>query len=310
MSEPDGSLLRGVASSRALSRRTLLAGGAGIAALGLAACSSHDPVTPRDAAAVAADDELAIETEPPELPADPPIITGEFVSAKMAGRLTRWAVARPNGVSGELPVVIVAHALNTHEKTIFSPGLDIQGVVQRHVDAGNTPFAVACVDVDRNYFHLRTDGADGAAMIIDEFMPMLDNDPDLDLRTDRIGLFGWSMGGYGALRIGAILGPRRVAAIAVGSPALWADPAQFPPRAFDSLADYRANSLFGQQPAFANIPLMISVGTSDQFYMYTRQWAADLHPPAAFATSPGGHTNRFWRSVLPDQVAFLGRALA
>ena len=296
-----------------VSRRTLLAGGTGLAAglagLGLAACASDDAVTPRGAAHTGADDELAIETTPPSIPDDPPLITGEFVSAKMAGRTTRWAMTRPRGVTGKLPVVVVAHALNTDEKSIFSKGLNIQGVVQQHVDAGNPPFAVACVDVGRNYFHLRTDGADGAAMIIDEFIPMLEASPELNLRTDKIGLFGWSMGGYGALRIGAILGPQRVTAIAVSSPAMWADPTQFPSRAFDSQADYQANSMFGQQHVFANIPLMISVGTSDQFYLYTRQWAANLHPPAAFATGPGGHTTRYWRSVLPDQVAFLGREI-
>ncbi|MCF8609575.1 alpha/beta hydrolase [Gordonia sp. HY285] len=304
------SLTSGGARPRAISRRGLLAGGAGLAVLGLGACASNDPLTPHGAAHVGADDELAIETTPASIPNDPPVVTGEFVSAKMAGRPTRWAVARPRGVTGELPVVVVAHALNTNEKTIFSHGLNIQGFVQQHVDAGNPPFAVACADVGDNYFHLRTDGADGAAMIIDEFVPMLEQSPELDLRTDKIGLFGWSMGGYGALRIGAILGPQRVAAIAVSSPAMWADPAQFPPRAFDSYGDYRANSMFGQQHVFANIPLMISVGTSDQFYMYARQWAADLHPPAAFSTSPGGHTNRYWRSALPDQIAFLGRSLA
>ena len=96
----------------------------------------------------------------------------------------------------------------------------------------------------------------------------------------------------------------------MSSPALWADPRNFPPRAFDSQADYDANSLFGQQQKFAKIPLLINIGSSDQFYTYTRQWAAGLRPPAAFGTAAGGHTNRYWRSVLPEQVEFLGRNLA
>lgn len=265
---------------------------------------------PEDAANIGGDDQLPIETAPPEIPSDPPLIKGSFISPKMAGRETRWAVTRPSGVTGELPVVIVAHALNTNERSIFGKSLNIQGVVQQYVEAGNAPFAVASVDVGRNYFHLRADGTDGAAMIVDEFMPMLENNAELNLRTDRIGLYGWSMGGYGALRLGALIGAPRVAAIAASSPAMWADPMNFPPRAFDSYEDYQANSLFGQQHAFAKIPVMISVGMADQFYTYGRKWAADLHPPAAFSTSPGGHTNRFWRSVLPDQVEFLGRNLA
>ena len=107
-----------------------------------------------------------------------------------------------------------------------------------------------------------------------------------------------------------MLGAPRVAAVAVSSPAMWADPRNFPPRAFDGLADYQANSLFGAQPSFAKIPLLINIGSSDQFYTYTRQWAAGLHPPAAFGTAAGGHTNRYWRSVLPEQIEFLGRNLA
>ncbi|WP_026919054.1 alpha/beta hydrolase [Gordonia shandongensis] len=294
-----------------VSRRSLLAGVVGLSALGgVAACTSEEPLVPSQAADVGGDDELPTPTTPQEIPDEPDLITGSFVSQKMAGRPTRWAAVRPKGVTGELPVVIVAHALNTNERSIFTKGLNIQGVVQQYVDAGNPPFAVASVDVGRNYFHARTDGADGAAMIIDEFIPLLDENPELNVRTDRIGLYGWSMGGYGALRIGALVGAPRIAAIAVSSPAMWADPNNFPPRAFDSYADYAANSLFGQQHAFSKIPLMISIGMADQFYTYARQWAADLHPPAAFGTSAGGHTNRFWRSVLPEQVEFLGRNLA
>ena len=105
-------------------------------------------------------------------------------------------------------------------------------------------------------------------------------------------------------------GDARVAAVSVSSPALWADPHAYPPRAFDSFEDYQANSLFGHQNAFAKIPLLITIGTSDQFFTYTRQWAADLHPPAAFGSGAGGHGNRYWRSVLPDHVMFLGRNLA
>ncbi|ROZ89312.1 alpha/beta hydrolase family protein [Gordonia sp. OPL2] len=296
-----------------VSRRSVLAGGLGATLVGaLAACSNDAPtkVEPRKLETRAADDELPSETSPPQIAGGPPLVTGSFVSAKMGGRETRWAVARPTGVSGRLPVVVVLHALNTNEKSIFSSKLEMQNVLQRYVDAGNAPFALAAADAARNYYHPRADGTDGGAMILDEFLPMLASNADLNLSTERIGLFGWSMGGYGALRLGALLGAPRVSAIAVSSPAMWADPRNFPPRAFDSYEDYQANSLFGQQQAFAKIPLLISIGSSDQFFTYTRQWAAGLHPPAAFGTTAGGHTNRYWRSVLPEQVEFLGRNLA
>ncbi|NED61970.1 alpha/beta hydrolase, partial [Streptomyces sp. SID10244] len=107
------------------------------------------------------------------------------VSAKMGGRQTRWAVARPSGVSGRLPVVVVLHALNTNEKSIFSSKLEMQNVLQKYVDAGNAPFALAAADAARNYYHPRVDGTDAAAMILDEFLPMLASNPQLDLSTER-----------------------------------------------------------------------------------------------------------------------------
>ncbi|MGC4935045.1 alpha/beta hydrolase-fold protein [Gordonia sp. DT30] len=292
-----------------LTRRGLLGGGLAAAALGLAACAERTvPVNSRRSTD-AADDLLPSTTSTPPIGDGPPLTTGSFVSTHMLGRETRWVMARPHGVSGVLPVVVVLHALTTDEMTIFTSPLAIHKQLQTYVDAGNTPFAIAAVDGDRNYWHARADGTDGAAMVIDEFIPMLETNPDLGLSTDRIGLFGWSMGGYGALRIGATLGASRVASIAVSSPALWADPRNFPRRAFDNVADYQRNSLFGQQDAFRRIPLMIAVGSEDQSFSYTQQWAAGLHPPAAFTTGPGGHDNRYWRGVLPEQIEFLGRSL-
>ncbi|GAC56905.1 hypothetical protein GOHSU_14_00720 [Gordonia hirsuta DSM 44140 = NBRC 16056] len=286
-------------------------GAAGLASLaGLTACGvAHTATDAPPGDGVGGDDELPVQTGAESAPGGPEVVTGTLDSKHMS-RPTPWAVARPKGVSGTLPVVLVAHALNTDERSIFGKALNMQGVLQHYVDNGGTPYAIASAAVGRNYFHRRADGTDGAAMLLDEFLPMLEDNQELDLRTDRFGLFGWSMGGYGALRIGAIVGAPRVAAVAVSSPAMWADPMAYPPRAFDSYEDYLANSLFGQQDKFAKIPLMISIGSADQFYTYTRQWAAQLRPPAAFGTAAGGHTNRFWRSVLPEQVEFLGRNLA
>jgi S-formylglutathione hydrolase FrmB len=293
-------------------RRTLLTAALGLGALGMVSACGDNNKSERVAPQPARADDPTATASSPTVPqtGTAEIYTGSFVSAKMLGRETNWIVARPAGVTGELPVVVVLHALNTDQRAAFAGGLEMQNLMQDWVSQGNAPFALAAVDSARSYYHPRIDGTDGGAMVLDEFLPMLDGTPELQLRTDRIGFFGWSMGGYGALRLGAMLGAPRVAAIAVSSPALWGDPANFPPRAFDSPADYQANSLFGQQDSFTKIPLLIECGSSDQFFTYTRQWMAGLRPPPAFGTSPGGHTNRYWRGVLPGQIAFLGRNLA
>ncbi|MFT3899023.1 MAG: alpha/beta hydrolase-fold protein [Gordonia sp. (in: high G+C Gram-positive bacteria)] len=298
-----------------ITRRTALITGLSAAAVaGLAACSTDDDDKPaakeQEIEEQRADDVLPVDPQDNKPVPGPPIITGSFVSKKMLGRPTRWAVARPNGVTGKLPVVVILHALNTNERTIFGRRLQMQNALQAYVDEGNPPFALAAVDGGANYWHHRTDGTDGAAMVLEEFLPMLASNSELRLTTDRIGLYGWSMGGYGALRLASLIGAPRVRAVSVSSPALWGDPNMVPQRAFDGPDDYQANSLFNQHKAFAKIPLMITIGSSDQFFTYTRQWAADLHPPAAFGVAPGGHGNRYWRSVLPDHVMFLGRNLA
>ena len=41
-------------------------------------------------------------------------------------------------------------------------------------------------------------------MVLDELLPMLGS---MGLDTSRVGFMGWSMGGYGAMRLGAKLGP-------------------------------------------------------------------------------------------------------
>ena len=53
-------------------------------------------------------------------------------------------------------------------------------------------------------------------MLTDEFVPLL---ADHGLVTTAIGLYGFSMGGYGALRLAGILGPARVAAVVAVSAA-------------------------------------------------------------------------------------------
>ena len=92
-----------------------------------------------------------------------------------------------------------------------------QGLAQA-VAAGLPPFAVVAVDGGGSYWHKRASGEDSGAMVLDELIPMLGSQ---GLDTSRVAFLGWSMGGYGALLLGARLGPARTAAICAVSPALW-----------------------------------------------------------------------------------------
>jgi S-formylglutathione hydrolase FrmB len=179
-----------------------------------------------------------------------------------------------------------------------------QGLAQA-VDAGLPPFAVVAVDGGGSYWHKRASGEDSGAMVLTELIPMLSAQ---GLDTSRVAFLGWSMGGYGALLLGARLGPARTAAICAVSPALWTSAGAAAPYAFDGADDYAANSVWGL-PEFASIPIRIDCGNSDPFYSATQQFIAQLPNTPAGGFSPGGHDGGFWSSQLPAELTWMAPLL-
>ena len=148
-------------------------------------------------------------------------------------------------------------------------GLGIDRFLAASVGSGAKPFALAAVDGGPdNYWHRRTTGDDPRRMLFDEFVPLLGRQ---GLRASRIGLLGWSMGGYGALLAAAELGPSRVAAVVASSPALWLDPADAAPGAFDGPDDFRSHDVFARTADLARVPLRIDCGREDPFASATRE---------------------------------------
>src|SRR6478735_5919084 len=160
--------------------------------------------------------------------AAPTMVTGSFVSAARGGVSTNWAIARPPGQTAPLRPVIALHGKGQDAAGVMTGGVE-QGLAQA-VAAGIPPFAVVAVDGGGGYWHKRASGEDSGAMVLDELVPMLGSQ---GLDTTRVGFLGWSMGGYGALLLGARLGPARTAAICAVSPALWTSPSAAAPGAFD-----------------------------------------------------------------------------
>jgi S-formylglutathione hydrolase FrmB len=175
----------------------------------------------------------------------------------------------------------------------------------RAVAAGLPPFAVVAVDGGGSYWHRRASGEDAGSMVLNEMIPMLDQQ---GLDTSRVGFLGWSMGGYGALLLGARLGPARTAAICAVSPALWLSAGASAPGAFDGAEDFAANTVFGL-PALASIPIRIDCGYSDPFAAATGEFIAQLPTPPAGGFSPGGHDAGFWSEQLPAELAWLAPQL-
>lgn len=242
-------------------------------------------------------------TGSPFVAAAPTLITGSFVSAARGGITTNFAIARPPVPTGSLRPVIALHGKGSDAAAVMAGGVERR--LAQAASAGLPPFAVVAVDGGGSYWHRRDTGEDAGAMVLDELLPML---TEQGLDTSRVGFLGWSMGGYGALLLGARLGPARTAAICAVSPALWLSPGAAAPGAFDGPADFVANSVFGL-PALGSIPLRIDCGYDDPFSAATDEFIAGLPSPPAGGFSPGGHDGGFWSSQLPAEIAWMAPLL-
>lgn len=296
-----------------LSRRALLGTGAAAAVAGVAAVAGLETGVIPGRARV--HDVLGL-TGPdgvvPDVPAGP-VVPGRFDSF---GRRTTvgYNVIYPDGydASAELPVVLVLHGRGgDHTSAVNDLGID--RYLTAAVLEGTPPFALATVDGGRDsYWHRRESGDDPGFMLDQEFLPLL---ADRGLRTDRFGVLGWSMGGYGALLWVALhYWQRRVRpstrAVAVGalSPAVWREYDETAPGAFDDEGDFERSQVFGRRTGFRDVAVRIDCGRDDPFAAAANDLREELH--AAGGQQFGAHTAGYWRRMLPDQLRFLGREIA
>jgi enterochelin esterase-like enzyme len=230
----------------------------------------------------------------------PTKLTGSFKSAARGGVETNWVIALPPGHTGVLRPVIALHGKDGDANMMLDAGVE-DGLAQL-VKSGRQPFAVVGVDGGSNsYWHRRADGTDSGAMVLEELLPMLSS---MGMDTSRVGFLGWSMGGYGALHLGAKLGPARTAGICAISPALFTSFAGSTLGSFDSYDDWVQNSVLGV-PELSQIPLRVDCGTFDRFYFATRQFVNQLKTPPAGSFSIGGHDMGYWRTQLPGELAWM-----
>ena len=229
----------------------------------------------------------------------PTKLTGSFVSAARGGVQTNWVIVMPPGQTELLRPVIALHGVDGDANQMLEAGVE-DGLAQL-VRQGKPGFAVVGVDGGNTYWHKRASGEDSGAMVLNELLPMLSS---MGMDTSRVGFMGWSMGGYGALRLGAKLGPTRTAGICAISPALYASFADSAPGAFDSYDDYVQNSVLNV-PALSQIPLRVDCGTFDRFYFATRQFVGQLTTPPATSFTLGGHDMGWWRLQLPGELTWM-----
>lgn len=211
-----------------------------------------------------------------------------------------WVVAMPpRAFSGEaLPVVIALHGAGASASWV----MDELGLPE-FLAASEQQFAVAAIDGGTSYWHPRGGLEDAGDHVLSAFLPVLDS---MGLDTQRPGFLGWSMGGYGALRLGSLLGPRSGPVCAV-SPALWPSYAESAPGAFVDQADYDAHGLFHQPEVLEGLDVRVDCGRGDPFFHNVSDFVASTG--IDFRVEPGGHDAGYWRRVLPSQLSWLGTRL-
>jgi pimeloyl-ACP methyl ester carboxylesterase len=218
-----------------------------------------------------------------------------------AGRAAASGSPPPGGGGGPGVCVVLHGRGDDAERSITLMGLDEH--LGAAVRSGVPPFAVAAVDGGETYWHRRASGDDPERMILDEVAPRL---AGLGLRTSRLALMGWSMGGYGALLM-ARRRPGLVVAVAASSPAMWRSFGASAPGAFDSASDFATHRVLGTPPALG-VAYRVDCGDADPFSAVSRQAARELRAQE-YSFGAGGHTAGYWRGVAPAQLAFVGHAL-
>jgi hypothetical protein len=157
-----------------------------------------------------------------------------------------------------------------------------------HSLAPRAPIVLLLDGGDHSYWHDRADGRWGTATL-------------RQLRG-RLAIGGISMGGFGALLLGA---KAHVCAVGAHSPALWLRGGDTPAGAFDDATDFARNDLIAH-PRRYNAPVWIDVGTADPFHDAAVRYAHEVH--AQLHVWPGGHDHAYWSAHMASYFQFYGRA--
>ena len=175
------------------------------------------------------------------------------------------------------------------------------------------PMTLIAVDGGESFWHARRGGEDRMKMFMEEVVhPYLRKTPT---PAKRVGIIGWSMGGYGAF-LAAERFPEIFGTICGVSVALWQTAAEQQHAisdAFDDANDFEHNNLLVRMNALRGKPIRISCGERDPFYANNRYLAQQLalHGVAAQSSFQAGcHDEGFWMRSAPDDFAFLVRSIA
>ncbi|MGH9022984.1 MAG: alpha/beta hydrolase-fold protein [Acidimicrobiia bacterium] len=197
------------------------------------------------------------------------------------------AVPAGHGDGEGLPICLVLHGASATAADF--PRLGLGRFLSQAVARGAAPFALAGADGGLLRWE-RFGGDDPQRMVRDE-IPRWCAERGFD--TTRMAAWGWSMGGYGVLRLAQTY-PGFLRAAAAFSPAL-------------SVGD----PVFDAVGALRGTKLGLWCGRQDSFYNSVAALRRALpERPAAGGYAPGGHSRRYWNRITPAAFDFLAGVLA
>ena len=276
-------------------RRVLRAGGGGVLAVAAAGVGvelvEHDRLPGRTLL-----HRLLGNGDGTPFPDGPPgeLVSGRFTSVARHGAGTGWTVAYPHGTATDaaLPVLLVLHGRGGDHTTAFTDlGMD------RFLSASGQSFAIATVDGGEGYWRPEPSGADAGRMVVDELLPLL---AGRGLEVARPALAGWSMGGYGALRL-AGLDLVDAASVAALSPAV------------HRREPTSADDVLGHPDRLRGVPVLVGVGEGDAYRPVDDDLVDGLRRAGVhvdFHGGPGAHQARYWRTYVPALLEFTARHLS
>jgi len=265
---------------RAITRRTFLAAGAA-GTLGATGVVGAELVRARARGAV--------DDGPGPVPAAPP--GGERVERRRSdvrGRDVDFYTAVPagHGDGQGLPVCLILHGASATAADYprFGFGRFLTDAVQR----GAAPFVLAGATGSPRGWEAM--GGDDPMRMVYEELPRWCAERSFD--ASRRSAWGWSLGGYGVLRL-AELHPGFVRAVAAFSPAVSS-----------------GDRVFGDVAALRGTGVGLWCGRDDGFYPSVRRLEQALpEPPRAGSYGPGHHTRAYWNRITPSAFDFLASTL-
>ncbi len=273
----------GVDSRRSLTRRSLIVGSIGVVGVAAAGAAAW-PFLPGRIKG------LVTPAPDPFIPdAAEGQITLESVFSESRGIDVDLFTAVPAGYGdgAGLPVVIVLHGA-TGRPDMYQ-GFGLPRFLTAAVESGARPFVLAGADGGLLRWEPQPSGDNPQAMVLEEMPEWL---ADRGFDADRRAVWGWSMGGYGALRL-AEVDPSFGRATAAFSPAITP-----------------GDAVFVDQAELSGQPLGLWCGTDDSFYDAVSEFADTLSPAPDIASfSEGGHTRVYWNDQTNDALTFLASHL-